>query len=231
MCILAAAAQAQLQITAEYSVENAEQQAAAQNVPALATNIASAMGSVYEAAGIPMEEPRYVDVNGVLVPVGKTPAPATPPPPPPPPPPPRVVEDSSSDNTGLVVAALVIGVVGLVGVVAWYVLRRPSAVKVKLPPEIPYRIKPKTQPSPEQPQPQPYCPAQPQQPQPYYPAQPQPQPQQYYPAQPQPQPQPYYPAQPQPQYYQHQPDYYYPQPSAPPEPAYHHRRNKVLVPV
>ena len=192
----------EIQVNAEWDADTSEQQSAAINERALATQLASSLGTVYEAAGISADVGRSAQVGGALVREdGGSPA-TTPSPPPgvpsPPPSKPVVVQESSSDNTGLVVAALAIGLVGLVGVAGWYCLRRPSAAKILLPPEIPYKIKP-PQPQPQQPVYYSPLPTAPPPPQPSYYAPPPPQQPSYYsPPPPQqpgyyaPPPQPYY---------------------------------------
>ena len=215
--LISTAARGQLQVSAQYDVETQEQQQAAVNTQALGTAISGGLAEVYGAAGLPPESGGAVLVGGALV---SPPAPAPPPPPSPaptPPPPPATGNSGGGGevNTWLVVAALVISVVGVGGVVVWYCVRKGSKEKVKLPPEIPYKIRPQPSPQP-QPQPQPQPPSQPR-PQPppiYYSPPPQPA---YY-AQPPPQ-QPAYYAQPPPQ----QPDYY-----APPQ---QQQERKVWIPI
>lgn len=147
--VVAAGAE-QIQVQAEWIAETPQQVQIAQQQASLENALVESMPPVYQALGVPADSGAGAVVSGQLRAIsGPSPPPSAPPPPPGAPPPAPKAEESSDSNT-LVIVAVVLGVVLVLGLVAWGVLRRPSAPC--LPPPLPYKLLPQTPQYPQDPQ-------------------------------------------------------------------------------
>lgn len=229
LCFYVHCAAGDLQVDTQWISDSPQEDAAASNPQALSSVLAQSMGGVYNAAGLPADLGAAASVDGQIVGAPTAaPPPATtttsaPPPPtspkttaaaPPPPPGATTTEGDSGGGSAILVASLVVGAVGLVGVVAWAMMARgKSSSSKEAPAVIPARIAPPPSyvpgPQPEPTAPPAYYP--PAAPPAYY--APPPQPPAYYAPQPQQQP----PApQPVPSYCAPPPPVYYASPAPPP---------------
>lgn len=146
--VVAAGAQ-QIQVQAEWIAETPQQVQIAQQQASLENALVESMPPVYEALGVPADSGTGAVVNGQLRAISgpSPPPPPSAPPPPPSAPPPAPKGEESSDSNTLVIVAVVLGVVLVLGLVAWGVLRRPSAPC--LPPPLPYKLLPQTPQNPQ----------------------------------------------------------------------------------
>jgi len=136
--ILAAQARAALNVVAEWTAETPEQVFVAVNKEALESDIEYRLRDVYQSAGLPADLGATAVIYGTLQ-AGTAPpgvAPTTAPPTTtraaaaaPPPPNPGGGEsggdnsgDGNSDNMGLLIGVVVVGVVGLAGIAAYFLL-------------------------------------------------------------------------------------------------------------
>lgn len=160
-----------IEVNAKVLTDTPESLAAASNPKSLQAQLRDSMDVVYYTAGLPTDLQAGVSVEGsiqnaVVIP-GTSSSPTTTP---------RPVIDGGSDNSPVLIASLVVGVVGLLGIAAWAVLRsrggKPNNNPQCTPPVvIPVTIDPSTIPPrpPPQPPPAPYCYPQPQIPASYSP--------------------------------------------------------------
>lgn len=129
ICIARAAAQ-EVQVNTQWISDSPEADAAVSNTAALSSSIEQGMGMVYHAAGLPADLGASASVDGRVISSGSAPRPAptttarAPPPAPPPPPPPPSSESDAGGGSTILIASLAVGVVGLLGVVAWAVMAK-----------------------------------------------------------------------------------------------------------
>ena len=126
ICIARAAAQ-EVQVNTQWISDSPEADAAVSNTAALSSSIEQGMGMVYHAAGLPADLGASASVDGRVISSGSAPRPApttTARAPPPAPPPPPSSESDAGGGSTILIASLAVGVVGLLGVVAWAVMAK-----------------------------------------------------------------------------------------------------------
>lgn len=134
-----------IEVSAEFPVEQSQQEQAVSNKPAFEQNLVSAMQPVYGVLGLQLDPSTSASST---VQLRSASGPAPPPPPsqgPGPAPPPSSGSSNDDDNSALIIVGVVVGGVALLGLGAWFFFRQPQQT-CKLPPELPYRILPQNPP-------------------------------------------------------------------------------------